>query len=366
MIFANLMFKRITIHEVFQRNDDKTPVPPSHGNSLIALGQKATEALRSRVITAMGKASQSVEMEIRQSGQGSMLALVQDLMKVKDDQQYIATSTRAADQLTAAQLYRKLPGGILVVFEGEIDHPAKRVIGVIKAEPQNGFTRTNNAGVLGLEFLEDLILTPQAKLYKIGVFVEVDAAKASGANPAEGFRAFIYDDGMTSSNRDAAAQYFYEGFLGCGFPQSSARLTKQFHSLTKEFIGNLGIPEELKLDLGTGLYTYLKVDQGTTVQVAQFAQAYLVDDHMRDAYEQFMKVRDFPDIAVAKDLTEVAPHLKLRKVRFKSEIRLSGPADKFNELVEMKLIAAAPLDGSPSNGEKWTQITIRDRIVSQE
>jgi len=366
MIFANLTFKRITIHEVFRRNDDRTPVPPVYGTSLIHLGAKAIEALRSRVITAMGRASQSVEMEIRQTGAGSMFALVQDLLNTTSDDDYVNKSARAADQLTTAQLSRKVPGGILVVFDGEVDHPAKRLVGVIKAEPQNGFTRTNTAGSLGLEFLEDLILTPQAKLYKIGVFVEMDAAIAAGINPVAGFRAFIYDDGMTISNRDAAAQYFYEGFLGCGFPQSSARLTKKFHSLTKEFIRDLSIPEEQKADLYNSLYTYLKVDQASTVQVDQFARQYLANDHMRDAYEQFMKARDFPMTAVPKDLAEVAPNLRLRKLRFRSDIRITGPAEKFNELVQMKVIDAIPVDGQPGSDDKWTQIVIRDRIVSQE
>lgn len=364
MIFENLKINRVVIHEVFKRDDDKNQVKPRYGDKLISLGQDALGALKNRVITAMGKASQSVEMTINKSGQGSMLGLGRELL-VADDTAFVVKSGVVADLLSSAQLYRNIPGGILVVFTGEVDHPAKRVIAVIKAEPQNGFTRrVNDGGGLDLEFLTDLILTPQAKLYKIGVFVEIDPVKAASNKPAEGFQAFIYDVGMTGANRDAAAQYYYDLFLGCSFPQSSARLTKDFHDLTKMFIQSLDLPEETKTDLHTGLYSYLKVSQVQTVQVNEFAQSYLSDDGMRDTYEQFMVARKFPTNAVPKDLTDVAPHLRQRKVRFRSDVRLTAPADRFDELIQVTAILGDAVDGGEP--PQWTQIIVRDRIQSQE
>lgn len=364
MIFENLKIDRVIIHEVFMRDDNKNQIKPRYGDKLVTLDPDATGALKNRVVTAMGKASQSVEMTINKSGQGSMLSIGRELLAA-DDAGFVTKSRAVADLLASAQLFRNIPGGILVVFIGEVDHPAKKVVAVIKAEPQNGFTRrVQDGGKLDLEFLTDLILTPQAKLYKIGVFVETDPVKAAGANPAEGFQAFIYDVGMTAANRDAAAQYYYDAFLGCSFPQSSARLTKDFHDLTKAFIKGLDLPEETKTDLHTGLYTYLKVNQAQTVQVNEFAQTYLADDGMRDTYEQFMAARKFPTNAVPKDLTDVAPHLRQRKVRFRSDVRLIVPADRFDELVEVTAIKGEALGGGEA--PEWTQIIVRDRILSQE
>lgn len=361
MIFANLNFERIIIHEIFTRDENRDIIPPRYGQKLVELAPKARAELKNRVVTALGKASQSVEMEIQKAGPGSMFALARELIAASD-QEFIERSRSAADLLASAQLARSIPGGILVVFSGEVDHPPKRLIGVIKAEPQNGFTRTQRDGVLDLQYIEDLILTPQAKLYKIGVFVEVDRAAAQSAKSCDGFKAFIYDDSMTASNRDAAAQYFYDGFFGCRFPQSSARLTKEFHDLTKEFIRQLSIAEEDKSDLYTSLFTYLKVDQAPTVEVATFAQSYLPNDHMRDTYEAFMTSRNFPANAVQKDLVEVAPHLRQRKIGFRSGIRLTAPADKF-DLIHIKAV-----DGAEANGgaaDEWTHITVRDRIAFQ-
>jgi len=179
-----------------------------------------------------------------------------------------------------------------------------------------------------------------------------------------GWRAFIYDDQISASNKLTAAQYFYEGFLGCGFPETSARRTREFHDYTKEFIQKLDWPEERKVDLHNALVTYLKVDQGATVQVSAFAQTYLPDAEIRDAYSQYMTGKEFPECAVAKDLADVTTVLKYRRVTFTRDIKIIAPADKFESLVRMRTI-----DGEADDqGQipKWTEVIIRDRIRHQE
>src|SRR3546814_2510754 len=100
-------------------------------------------------------------MDLRKTENGSMLATARSLLAAANDDDFVRISTEAADQLADAQRTRTLPGGVLVVFDGEVDHPAKRIIGVIKAEPQNGFTRTRADGRMLLQYLEELLLTPQ-------------------------------------------------------------------------------------------------------------------------------------------------------------------------------------------------------------
>lgn len=357
MIFENLAIERVIIHEVYERADDRTIVPPKYGTALVNLDQNALDALRDRVISSMGSASKSMETGIIQSGDGSAVACAKNLIDA-DDVLFIENSKEIVNKLVSAQSRKGLPGGILVVFSASVGYPSKRMIGLIKAETHTGFTRQQDSnGTLMLKFLKDLILTPQTKLYKIGAFVEMDPS----ANPfMAGWKAMVYDDLMTPSNRYNAAQYFYEGFLGCGFPESSARLTKSFHDLTKAFIRKLDIPEERKLDLNSALITYLKVDQAPTVGVAAFAQAYLAEPEMRDAYSQYMQEKEFPQNAVAKDLADVAGELKQRKVMFANNIRLVAPADKFKEYIRMKAI-----DGeADEHGQipRWTEIIVRDHI----
>ncbi|GGF59922.1 hypothetical protein GCM10011332_11970 [Terasakiella brassicae] len=365
MIFENLTIRRLIIHEVFKRDHQKNTVQPIYGDQLIALGDDALAALRTRVIHTMGRASKNVEMEIGNTDPGGLFSLSKELMSL-DDNEFILRSRNAANQLSSAQTRRDTPGGILVVFSGVVDYPEKNVIGFIKAEPHNGFTRVNQDDHLSLAFIEDLILTPQAKLYKIGVFLEMDPDLATNENPSNGYRAFIYDENMSPKNPDNAAQYFYEGFLGCAFPESSARLTREFHHLTKNFIYELDIPEEEKIGLHQSLYSYLKLDQGQTVHVGTYANTYLRDDAMRDAYEAFMRQKEFPQNAIAKDLTQVELHLQQRKISFRRGVKLTAPADRFANLIEIEQIDGVQGDGGEGEVPNWTRITVKDMIASQE
>ncbi len=362
MSFENLVIHRIIVHEVHKRTDDRSIVAPTYGTALVALEAEAMEALQDRVNSALGSAAKCMELAIIRAGEGTAVAIAKSLIDT-DDPLFIQGSRAVADALANAQTRRDLPGGVLVVFTGSAGYPAKRIVGAIKAETHNGFTRgTGAGGATTLQFLKNLLLTPQTKLYKIGLFWEQDA-EAAEPLPA-GWRAFIYDHQISSADKLTAAQYFYEGFLGCGFPETSARRTREFHDYTKDFIQNLDWPQEQKADLHNALVTYLKVDQSATVQVAAFAQTYLPEAGLRDQYAQFMTARDFPQDAIAKDLADVSSALKYRKVTFSGDVKITAPAEKFKELVRMRVI-----DGEPDeHGQipKWTEVIIRDHIRAQE
>ncbi len=363
MLFQNLTIDKVIIHEVYRRGDSREIIPPTFSNSLLTLDQKSIEALGDRIVTAMGKASQSMEMDIINSEVGDLVSIAKVLASAEDED-FIQQSQAIATKLSNAQNRRDIPGGILVIFSGLSGHPAVKVIGAIKAEIHSGFTKHyGEKGELTLQFLTDLILTPQTKLYKIGAFVEVDA-KADVAEFPAGWKAVIYDDLMTSSNRLGAAQYFYEGFLGCAFPETNARYTKEFHDLTKNFIQSLNITEEGKIDLHNALITYLKTDQNANLEVAGFSQQYFNNEEIRDSYVNYMEEKEFPQNAIQKDLQDVATSLKFRRVTFGGGIKLLVPSEIFEAKVKMRVIDGAV----DENGQipKWTEIIIKDRICGQE
>jgi nucleoid-associated protein YejK len=166
---------------------------------------------------------------------------------------------------------------------------------------------------------------------------------------------------MLANNPDRAAQYFYETFLGCNIPINAARQTKAFYDLTKKFISSMDIPEADKVDLNTGLYTYLKVDKAATLDRTTFASQYLKPD-MHDAFTQYMEGNNFPVTAIPKDLSNL--QLKRRSLVFSSDVRLSAPAERFSELVKIE-----PIDGDPGPDgakPKWTRITVRDQIRTEQ
>lgn len=365
MSFENLTIGRLIIHEVFARGADKALVQPNYGAQLLVLPQDARDALQARITNALGKSSHGVEMSIRDAGADSTWHKAKEIIEAQgNDVLFVNLSQNIASKLAVAQANRTIPGGIVVVIEGTCGNPARSFMCVIKAEPHGGFTKRQAGGHLTLEYIKDLILTPQAKLYKIGAFLRADQAAATAQQPTNGWKAFLFDDLITQGNKLSAAQYFYEGFLGLQFPSNSAFQTKQFHALTKDFIRNANVDSEKKIDLLNALTTYLKTDQAATIQVDAFSQNYLGDAALQDAYTAYMGQKNFPTTAIHKDLSEVQSQLRLRKLTFGHDIKLTAPADQFENYVRIESI-----DGEADehgNVPKWTKITVRDHIRDQE
>jgi hypothetical protein len=357
MLFENLTVERIVIHEVYRRLDDKNPVVPLYSEKLLELDVDAMNFFRDRVIAAIGSQSQCMQMTIvSPPATESAVKIAQDLL-VANEAEFLKHSRKYADKLTSVQTSRGLPGGILVVFCGKAGNPSRGFVGVMKAETHSGFRRTQGMGV---QYLKDLFLGPQTKLYKIGVFV-FDETIAAAELP-NGWTSIIYDSQMSNTKRDGAAQYFYESFLGCRLPEDGARLTKQFYEGTRDFINKIEIPEDKKADLLTSLYTYLKVDQTPTIEVSTYSNNYLSPD-LKDDYASFMAKKSFPDHAIPKDVSHIQNYLKRRKLRFSRDVQLTAPPEAFNELVRVQLVEGE----TDETGVKpvWTQITIRDRIREQ-
>lgn len=355
MIPENLSVQRLILHEVFRRRDDKKIVQPRYGGQLIQLPLAAMDAFKERVIDALGSSSQSMQMDIRDAAANSAIDIASSLLGTTD-QSFVQQSQRFADKLAQSQVARNLPGGIVVVFVGTVGHPAQPFVAIIKAETQSGFRPDVGKGVIGLRYLEDLFLTPAAKLYKIGMFVQTHRG---GALP-NGWSAFVYDSHMSSTNRDGAARYFFELFLGCQVPANSAFLTKSFFTNTRDFIREMPAPPERKADLLTSLYTYMKVDQSPTVEVTAFSNAYIPQSDQA-AYRTFMQQRKFPLTAVPKDTSDLKGMLRQRRLVFASNIRLTAPPEAFRDMISIERIA-----GTDGGSSEWTRIVVRDRIIEQE
>jgi len=358
MPFDNLLIEQVVLHEVYRRLDNGQPTPPAYGREELDLPAPAMQAFRDRIISATGRMSQSMDMAITTFNSESAVAIAQNILLAPSGD-FVTISRKIADKLTGAQTSRTIPGGVVAVFRGRVGDLHQPIIGIIKAELHGGFNRTAN---LGAQYLASLFMTPQTKLYKIGIF------KYEGQNPPsplpEGWTATIYDSQMSGTNREGAARYFFEAFLGCDLPLNAARLTKKFYQDTRDFIRGAPIPEDRKADLLTGLYTYMKIDQSPTVEVSEFAGTYLTLD-LRDRYRIYMEMMEFPPNAIPKDTSEVAGYLRKRKIRFSRNILLTAPPEAFEDLVRIENVEGDDdADGGPP--PTWTRITIRDRIRDQE
>jgi len=358
----NLTISRLTFHEVYRRLDDRRPQPPTYGDQLVSLTGAAMDALRDRIVSAAGTYSQSMDMTIARHDGNSSVAIAEALLTATNDRAFVQTSRRAADKLTEAQQSRGIPGGILAVFAGHAGNPIRPVIGYIKAELHSGFRRGTN---LTVEYISTLFMTPQTKLYKIGLFAH--DGRAGNALP-EGWSASVYDSQMSPGNRDGAARYFFESFLGLELPQTGARMTRKFWESTSDYIRSAPVSDEDRGNLLTGLYSYLRVDQSASVEVAAFSNTYLTPT-LRDQYRIYMQREGFPTTAIAKDLSELSGKLRQRRIKFSRDVQLIGPPEAFRDLVTIETIPSADhLAGADGAAERptWTRITIRDRIRDQE
>jgi hypothetical protein len=352
-VFDNISFNHIILHNVYPPNDDGA-VKPFISQKLTVLNTDAEFKLQERISKVLGHDSQSVQMEIQQTGETSCFHQASTLISEKRDD-FWKKSGEIANLHTQAHTNKSWPGGTLVIIHGTAGASKKRCIFIIKAEQQSGFTEQETKDEILLKYIENLILTPQARLYKVGVFVEIKTDSADDVTrlPTD-FDAYIFDSNIKAQDDSKAAKYFYSNFLGLKIPENSEQRTRDFHTLTKDFINNADMPDESKLDLQQALYTYLKVDQSATIQVSEFSDTY-VDDDLKDDYVDYMENKNFPTTAVVKDLKLISNKLRQRKVNFSSKVKITAPADTFKETVNVIEVT-----------DEYTTVKIQGHLTNQE
>ncbi|MGH6774608.1 nucleoid-associated protein [Brucella tritici] len=362
MILENLRVNRVIMHEIFKRDNDRELVSPSYSDAIERLDPEAQATFQMRVTDALSAQSKSMEMRITELDDLSVIANAEKIVygaAVSNDQEFIDVSKYLALKLAKAQTSRRYLGGVVIVFEGKFGVPERSFVGVIKAETQSGFRRLRDKEKVLTQFLNDIFLTPAQRLYKIG-FV-VPGKQSEGR---EGWSCFIFDSNITANQRESAAQYFYESFMGCTFPSNGAYETSKFFDLTKKFVRNSNLSSEDKRDINDALFTFVKVEQSPTFTSHEFADKYLPIE-VRDGYNAFLQSNKFPERAVIRDISDMGTRLKRRKFKFGSDVEVSASPEALrSEKVQIKTVDAENFGGG--SGEMWTQIIIRQQMTDQQ
>lgn len=357
MLFENLRVNRIAMHEVFQRNVDKSIQPPVFADALEELGIEAMVAFRLRLTEALSGQRQSLQMCVSRHGPGSFLEIAEGLMGT-NDVAFLAASQAFAVKLAEEQRALRIPGGMLIVFDGSVGASAVPFVGVIKADTQAGFRRSRDGSRSVVEFLQNIFLTPATRLYKIGMMLFDDVTKPK----PDGRRAFVFDSNISASNREAAAAYFYEGFLGCALPSDGPYETAKFFDLTKEFVRKSELNPDKKRDVIDSLYVFVRDEQEPTFTADQFGERFLPPE-MRDPYADFMRGRKFTPNAVVRDTSLMANRLRRRRFKFGNDIELSASPDALANKVSIEAIEGEGMGGPVST---WTRITIREALTGEQ
>jgi hypothetical protein len=364
MHLLNFEVDRIIIHQVFRRDPDGNKVVPTQSHEFTNFEQGAMQEFKSRVKDAIGEGSRAVQMEIVSQEASDLPGLVDQLIEM-DDKEFASSSYDIAKKLADVQQSKSIPGGIVLVFSGTQGSHSKKYLGIIKAEVHSGYEKEVNAeNMISLKFVEELLLTPGTRLYKTAGFFERDNYDDASNDLNQKWVVMVSDYQISRADGKAAAHYFYSDFLGCGYPETSARTTKQFYETARFFIANMAVAEERKSDLLNALTTYLKVDTSSSISSANFAEKYLDDIDVQDEFTAYMREAGLPDNAFTKDIGHIQKQLQFRKVNFRSKVKIIAPSDIFEKFVSIESVNG-DLDeaGMPA---QWTKVIIKDRIVNQE
>jgi hypothetical protein len=332
--FENFQVKRIIVHEIFKKEVDGS-VSPDFNEGLLGISGEALSAFQERILEAVAHDSQCIQMDVVKVDIGSAYKFMEPFLDGgQSENAFIAMSKSLTEKLVSAQMSRTIPGGAVVVFESTISRNNNKCIGIIKAEKHSGFSMQTRDSKKILEFFNNLLLTPQQKLYKIGLLVDVKP-NANIERTVDYAEMYVFDSNNIRAVGKAAANYFYDGFLGCAYQRSSDILTKTFYEHTKEFLTKKSkMPGEEIVDRMSALYTYLKVDNNQTISVDDFAQRYLPDAGAKDSYSAYMQSTNVPMISFSKDLTMLKGKLNRRKIKFTNDVYIYAPSETFNENVQ--------------------------------
>ncbi len=356
MIFENLRVNRIVVHEVFKRNDDRSLRPPIFADGLEKLSAEALGAFRMRLTEALSGQSQSLQMRIGKHSVGSFMEVAEGLVG-SNDGDFLAGSKKITTKLAEAQMARRIPGGMVVIFDGTVGAHAVPFVGVIKAETQAGFRRSKDGPKAVVEFLNNIFLTPATRLYKIGLMLFDDTTNAK----PDGRRAFVFDSNISVSNREAAAAYFYDGFLGCVLPSDGPYETARFFDLTKEFIRKSDLAPEKKRDVIDSLFVFVRDEQDPTFTADQFGSRYLPLE-MQDPFASYLETKKFTPSAVVRDISQMGTRLRRRRLKFGGDIELSASPEALKTKVQIETVPAQ--DGL--SDDQWTRVTIRERLTGEQ
>lgn len=364
MLLQHLKINRIIIHQVFRRGEDGKIIKPWRSHEFTNFDKHAMDTFRARVVGALGHNSKAVQMEIVNQNANQLPSII-DKMVEQEKESFAVSSYDIARKLTSAQHTKNIPGGIVVVFDGKQGNEGKKFLGIIKADIYSAYEKMSNpkTNEISLKFVEEVLLTPSNRLYKTAGFFENTIYDKKSVDLNEKWKVMVADYQINKVDGKAAAKYFYSDFLGCNYPQNSARKTKQFYDHAKNFIDNLDYSQAIKIDYYNALVTYLKVDTSTSISASDFAERYF-DIDTQDVFVDYMESSGLPSTSFAKDIEHITRNLKMRKISFGRDIKIFAPAEAFKSKVEIK-----PLEGPPDESGKpteWTNVLIKDKISDQE
>lgn len=334
----NLIINRIILHLIFERDMEGSIIEPHYSNQFIELSSTPKATLTNRIVKSIGSDTYSVEMEIDREENGSIFDYIKRIDTEPDV--FIELSKKIALRLAQSQNKRNLPGGAVIIFDGTIGTENDYCFGIIKAEDQEGFNLREADQKIVMEFLDKLILTPQQKLYKVGMFIKC----TDFSNPImkEDLKVLLYDSTMNAYRYSKAAKYFYEDFLGLKHLNDNKQKTKDFYVFSKKFILEQFESSSMdKIRFLDYLNLYITDPNKTLLQVEEFSFKFPIPS-VQDDYTRFLRMNYVEDRGIVKDLTFISKLISNKTFKFMDKVKISVKGELTSNNFE--IISEGPLE----------------------
>ncbi len=332
--FINLKVKKVAIHKIFKREDKKILIPPEYNSQCSSLDNEARRALETRITRAFGNDSHSLKMKIEDTSEDSVYRNIVDFWGTdQSDAAFLEMSRQLTFLLAQAQNSRIYQDAIVVIVKGTTKAYNADFAAVIKAEIQDGFNIVESDGEQLLSYVNNLLLTRQQKLHKIGLFINNQVRGREIRQ--QDVDAFLFDSNTGESISDSKAEYFYKSFLGLDFREDADVITNNFYIATKKYINECVKESAERIRLQTALRNYLYINKDMYINSSQFAEGYMEGGEAKDVYLKAMEEAGIPSTDIRKDVSMIKRG-KTRSLSFENSVKLTVPIEKFEEMVTVE------------------------------
>lgn len=346
--FSNIEFKRLIVHKILQKQINQENSTAELENELIPINPDIISIIQRRLIKSTNSQSKSFKLYIEKYGTGSFFDYVQQI-RTSDDNRFVEISQKIALLLARSQDKNNIPGGYLLVIEASYQN--KSISIVMKAELQEAVI-FNKSHYSRLELLNDVFLSPEQKLIKIGMIWEDE--NENEVFPNNKFSCYLFDKQYSPDYQPA--EYFYKDFLGFSTEKNSKIQTKRFFDNTESFIRTYIDEPDSKNELLNALKEEFITNRQTEIKPADFGYSYFQDEDIQEIYNN--EIVSFLPENIEKDSSLIINKLKKRNLSFPNKISLSGP-DKIFDL-NVKIIKDIS-EISDSDDSNYTIIRIKGK-----
>ena len=325
----DISLTRAIVHRIIPKEEltEHATIDPT--SNLISMSAEIREMITKRINTALRNDHRTFALNIERTDADSFFGIVQGLATASNDD-FIERSQRLAANLARTQKSSSIPGGYFILLEGHYGEEGNEVVIAIKAEPHEALRHTvDDNGKSRLEMLKSVFLSPSQKLFKVGVLYQHEEIAGDEVNDIYG--CLVYDAQFRTEN--SPAEYFFKDFLGLTTHQNARIQSKRFFEKTKEFAQQVDEPE---FDLATfdeSLRLELASQEDLSISPAAFAEQHFAQEEVRSDYMR--QVADFMPETFEKDPGLIYQQLSTRKIEFENRIKVTGPADAFEQSVEI-------------------------------